>query len=468
MRIAEFSKIGYFWPPASPDAKLPGTLKISDSGEAEVEVIGVFGGITKMFDNDHNIERLNGVVEGEGLVTLEECSYKKRNFSSQGISKSLLHVNRVFIGVHYVDGEDIKFSSLRFSLEGFDEWLSISGIKTKYGSKLQDASVKFRAPKEIRTKLTKDIDVLFTFEWTLPGAGNITEATISQRSLVKLVSKKLLALEDFTRLAFRLNNFFCFAMDETVTFTSFIGTSYELKQKLGDREFEVPIKIIYPSLPFSKTAPDVQWYKMVFRYGQVAKKLKNILTKWLDAYELIEPAFNLYFASTSGAHRYLESKFLSLAQAIETFHRRTFEETTMPGTEFSKLVAQLLLACPQSRKEWLEGLLKYANEISLRKRLKKMIDPFKAYFGTARDIKALIGNIVNTRNYLVHYDRSLETKALTGIELWDVCMKTEGLFQLHVLRLLGFSSDEVEAIVKNHGQLASKLAKSKNHLGLES
>ncbi|HOW53627.1 MAG TPA: hypothetical protein PLR60_03145 [Syntrophorhabdaceae bacterium] len=468
MRISEFSKIGYFWLPASPDAKLPGTLKVSNSGEAEVEVIGVFGGITKMLDNDHNIERLNGVVEGEGLVTLEKCHYKRRNFSSQGISKSLIHVNRVFIGAHYVDGEDIKFSSLRFSLEGFDEWLSISGIKTKHGSKFQDMSIKFRAPKEIRTKLTKDIDLLFTFEWTLPGGGNVTEAKISQRALVKLVSKKLLALEDFTRLAFRLNNFFCFAMDETVTFTSFIGTSDELKQKLGDREFEVPIKIIYPSLPFSKTVPDVQWHKMVFRYGQIGNKLGKILSKWLDAYERIEPAFNLYFASTSGAHRYLESKFLSLAQAIETFHRRTFEETTMPGTEFSELVAQLLLACPQSRKEWLEGLLKYANEISLRKRLKKMIDPFKSYFGTARDRNALIGNIVNTRNYLVHYDKSLETKSLTGVELWSVCMKIEGLFQLHLLKLLGFSGDEIEAIVKNHGQLASKLAKSKNHLGLES
>ena len=207
---------------------------------------------------------------------------------------------------------------------------------------------------------------------------------------------------------------------------------------------------------------------MVFRYGEVAKKLREILTKWLDAYERIEPAFNLYFASTSGAHSYLESKFLSLAQAIETFHRRTSEETTMPGTEFDELVAQLLVACPDSRKEWLEGLLKYANEISLRKRLKKMIDPFKSYFGTARDREALIDNIVNTRNYFVHYDKSLKEEAQDVIELWEVCMKIEGLFQLHLLKLLGFSSSEIEAIGKNHGHLARKLAKAKNHLSPES
>ncbi len=460
MRIPKFSKIGNFWLPANPEDKLSGTLTISESGEAELEVAGVFGGLKKMFDNDLNIERLNGVLEGEGSVTLDKCHYKTKNLALQGISRSLLHVNRVFIGAHYKDGEDIKFSSLKFSLEGFDEWLSISGIKTKHDQNFRNVSIKFRAPKEIRIKLTGDIDLLFTFEWTFPGASNVTEAKINQRSFVKLESKKLMKFEDFTRLAFRLNNFFCFATDETVTFTSFIGTSYEIKEKRADLEVEVPIKIIYPSLPFSKTAPDVQRNKILFRYNQVAKKLGKILTKWLDAYERYEPAFNLYFASTSDAHEYLENKFLSLAQAIETFHRRTSEETTMPGTEFDELVAQLLLTCPQSRKEWLEGLLKYANEISLRKRLKKMIDPFKSYFGSARDREALVGNIVNTRNYLVHYDRSLETKALTGIELWGVCMKIEGLFQLHLLKLLGFSSSEIEAIGKNHGHLARKLAKS--------
>jgi hypothetical protein len=462
MRIPnKLIKTGYFWLPATAEARLPGTLKISESGEAELEIIGVFGGTTGMFKNDTNIGRINGVVDGEGPVTLDGCFYRNRHFSSYGISRSAIHIDRVFIGVHYDDREEIKFSSFKFSLEGFDEWLSVSGIKTKYGRKFRSASIKFSSPKEIRIKLTCDVDLLFTFEWTIPVGGDIAEAKITQKSLVKLKSRKLLALDDFILLAFRLNNFFCFAMDETVTFTSIIGTSYKLKRKIQNKQFEIPIKIFYPSLPFSKTLPDVGLHEMLFRYGQVADNLEKILDKWMQAYERIEPALNLYFASKSGAHKYLEGRFLSLAQGIETFHRRTSKETTMPENEFKSVVATLLGVCPQTRKEWLESLLGYANEVSLRKRLKRMMDPFKPYYGAARERESLIGNIVNTRNYLVHYDKNLEKKALSGGELWGICMKIEGLFQLHLLRAIGFTGDVIEGIVKSNGQLARKLSTSR-------
>lgn len=70
MRLSEkFEKAGYFWLPTTPAEKVPGTLKISESGEAELEIIGVFGGLKKSFNDNPNIKRINGVIEKEGLVT---------------------------------------------------------------------------------------------------------------------------------------------------------------------------------------------------------------------------------------------------------------------------------------------------------------------------------------------------------------------------------------------------------------
>lgn len=43
MRIREeFKKTGYFWLPSGPEKKIPGTLVISDGGEIELEVVGLF------------------------------------------------------------------------------------------------------------------------------------------------------------------------------------------------------------------------------------------------------------------------------------------------------------------------------------------------------------------------------------------------------------------------------------------
>lgn len=459
MRLFEqFEKAGYFWLPANPKEKLPGKLNISASGEAELEILGIFGGQDKAFDYESNIKRINGLIEGGKLVTLDKCFYKNKSYSFGGISKSVVHVNFVFVGVQYEDDEEITFSSFKFSVEGLDEWLSISGIKVEHDWETKSASINFQPPAEIPLKLTEDIDLSFTFGWTIPSFGNIIEARITQKAYIKLESKKLLLLEDFISIAFKLNNFLCFAIDQTVTINSAIAFSYEIKRKLNDeKEYEVPIEIYYPSLPYSDTIPKVHWHTMLFSYANVADNLQEALHKWFDAYERIEPAFNLYFASKTGAHKYIDGKFLSLVQGIETFHRRTSDETAMPDTEFKDVVRTLIGACPENRKKWLESKLTYFNELSLRTRLKEIIDNFKAFYGATEDRKAFINQIINTRNYLTHYDISLEKKAYSGAQLFEVCMKMECLFQLHFLKEIGFSEEQIKTIVENNYKFKQKL-----------
>ena len=450
MRLSKkFEKSGYFWLPIKQEEKLPGTLRISESGEAELEILGVFEDQGKIFNEEAKIERINGVVEDGKLVTLDNCFYKKRNISFGDISKSIVYVNFVFIGVQYKDEEKARFSSLKFSVEGLDEWLSVSGIKTEYDWESKSASINFRPPEEIPIRLTENIDLLFTFGWTLPSFGNITEARITQKAYIKLVSKKLVPLQDFISLAFKLNNFLCFAVDKIVTIDSVVAYSYELKQKLkDDKEYEIPIEIYYPTLPFSETIPKIQLHIMLFRYGDVADNIQKILVRWLDAYKRIEPAFNLYFGSKSGVHKYINGKFLSLAQGIETFHRRTSDETYMSDAEFNNIIETLVASCPEGKRRWLDDRLIYSNELSLRKRLKQISDPFGSLLGSSRERKTLINRIVATRNYLTHYDKNLKKKACSGLHLWNVCLKMEYLFQLLFLREVGFSEHHIMTIAK--------------------
>ena len=459
MRLSErFEKAGYFWLPSAPDEKLPGTIRISDSGEAELEILGIFGGQIKAFDRESKIERINGDIEGGKLVTLDKCFYKNQTISSGRISKSLVHVNFVFVDVQYEDDEDITFSSFKIAVEGLDEWLSISGINVEHDFKAKSASINFKPPDEIPIKLTEDIDLVFTFAWTYPSLGNVTEAKISQKAYIKLISKKLLPLQNFISLSFKLNNFLCFAIDQTVSITSATAYSYELKRKISDdKEYEIPIDIYYPSLPFSQNPPKIEWHTMLFRYPNIAETLQGVLAKWLDAYDRIEPAFNLYFASKTGAHKYIDSKFLSLSQGIETFHRRTSDKTAMPANEFKKVVAALIAACPKNRKAWLEGKLTYSNELSLRTRLKQIVKTFEKFSGSKKDRKSFVNQIVNTRNYLTHYDINLKSSACSGAQLLDVCMKMECLFQLHFMKEIGFSDEQIKTIVENNYKFKQKL-----------
>ena len=125
----------------------------------------------------------------------------------------------------------------------------------------------------------------------------------------------------------------------------------------------------------------------------------------------------------------------------------------MDEIEFEKLIENLIELCPGERKEWLKGKLRHGNEVSLRKRITRLIEPFEDLFGNKEKRKKLINRIVHMRNDLTH--RSSNSKNIE--DLWILCQKMEALFQLHFLQLIGFNGEEIKSIVANCSQLQKKL-----------
>ena len=153
----------------------------------------------------------------------------------------------------------------------------------------------------------------------------------------------------------------------------------------------------------------------------------------------------------------MDGKFLALAQGLETYHRRTSNEKLMDDSVFKKLTENLIKQCPEENREWLSGRLQHGNEVNLGRRIKSIIEPFKELLGTSKDRKRLIRTIVDTRNYLTHYDKSLKSvSATSGRDLWLLCLKMEAIFQLHLLQVLGFTQAEV---FDNSDELQRKLKK---------
>ncbi len=479
MRLPEpIEKHGFFWLPDDAENKIPGILRISESGEITVEVSQFsesrfyafnkrrLGGAPDRLNvtlnrSENRINRIVGITDND-LITLDKCLYDNwpLDLLAVGVSTSTIHATRAFIGVNYDEGEEIAFSTLEFSMEGLDEWLSFSGFQTERNWEEGSHSIHFRFPKEIALNLPDGIELKFFFRLT--HSLGFTEGHITQKAYISLKSKKMRSLEYFLDLVFKLHNFLCFAIDKTVSIDSVTGYSKEITQEIEyGKTREIPIRIYDQSEPNSETKLRIHPHNMFFGYGNVADQLEEILIKWFENYETSKPAFNLYFASRSGGHKYLEGKFLSLAQGIETLHRRNSQETQMSEDEFRNLIDTILTAIPDDgQRQWIDEKLKYANELSLRKRIKQMIEPFRDLFGNARKRDSFIGKVVDTRNYLTHYDSSLENKASSGEDLWKLCIKLEALFQLHFLHLIGMDSKFIKSIANNNDVL-------RNNLGFE-
>ncbi|WP_329955164.1 HEPN domain-containing protein [Xanthomonas albilineans] len=182
-----------------------------------------------------------------------------------------------------------------------------------------------------------------------------------------------------------------------------------------------------------------------------------MLTDWLAHHEALSPAFNLYFAVCAESHTFIESRFLSIAQGLETLHDRTSSETVEPPEEFAERVSAILAACPHPHREWLEEQLAYANKLSLRKRMQRLLKPFTSHFGNAEERKVLVDNMVDTRNYLTHYDPALAARAAQRIDLLKLVYKLEALFQLHLLLLVGIDQSRINALVASNLKLRQRL-----------
>ncbi len=124
---------------------------------------------------------------------------------------------------------------------------------------------------------------------------------------------------------------------------------------------------------------------MLFQFPFVSSHFGIIAKKWLDAYDTIESSMGLYFAARTKAFRFLEGRFLSMAQCLETLHRRAPDELYMDPSKFENLKKKLLETCPKPHHEWLKG--KLYNEVSFRNRLKKIFEPFKQYIGEKKNTK---------------------------------------------------------------------------------
>lgn len=459
MRIEEeYKKTGYFWLPGDEEKKVPGVLSISDGGKIELEILGLFDDNINSLNEIDEIDRIIGLVENDGLVTLDDCFYTKKSFSFGGISKSKILAHKVFSGAAWERDEAVTFNTFSFAVDCLDEWVGISGIDVDNDYKNKTSKISYNPPEKIHFTLSNGMDLEICFAYTLPGIPRIKEAKITQKAYFRLKSEKLRELHDFTSVAFKITNLLCFAMDDVVAMKNISATSSQIQQDGGNgKKYPVPITIYYQSAMYSKVVPKRNWHEMLFSYGIIKDNAQQVFNSWINAYEYLSPAISLYFSTKTGAQKYLEGKFLTLAQGLETYHRRTSDEKLMDSETFESLVSTVLKACPDEHIEWLKGRLMHGNEINLGKRLKKIVEPFKEHLGTSKDRGKLLRKIVDTRNYLTHYSENLESESAKGRELWILCSKMEVIFILHFLNVVGFTTEEIKRVIENCHPVQQKL-----------
>ena len=441
---------GYFHIPEMATERLPGTLRISIHGEVTLDITYlspkidpgklIFGVNPK---EGEYVESIVGDVEigrKYDAVSMRRCRCIKWHSSfdiSGGGSISLTFLVQIcFIGAKYYMDTEVSFSEIAFSVKGINEWIgsrvSVMPI-SKGNNPMSGVSIICTPPDPIKIHLYNGIQLEFHARWSGPLSSFVHKAEISQYWFARLICEKARPVEDLLDIVSRIRNFLYFAIDE-ITYLEFVhgySSTHNIVYGTDQKAEMKKIKIYYKSSPVAPMETKSSWYHMIFSYGLIRCSMERLINNWLIENERHHSSFNLYFDVRAGVYLHLETRFLSLAQGIESLHRRMRKDKT-----------------------------KSKNEIPLRYRLKSMLKEFSRFYGEEEEREELAQSIVATRNYLTHYDDDLKEESAKGQDLLSLHEKLEVLFQLQILRLIGMDSDTISEIVENSRNILGKLGRN--------
>lgn len=458
---------GQFWLPDDPDHKLHGDLSVSESGAIRVDMVGLFGesipnakimlgGLTTEFD------RVLGEVERGGSVTLENCLYQPSKLGlSGGLSSSTLLADLAFIGARFDSKEEMKFSEFTFSVEGLDEWMSVSGISLDQDLENKCGTISYALPDEIVLKLQDGIRLKFLFSLNFPQVSiPVTEMGVSQSSYLELETSEPVQIDSALQLARQICNFLSLATENSVSLRSIeVSQANDVGGTDVQRNKKANVYCRF-SLPIDKEVP-FSWPRFLFRYSDVEDRLESILVAWLEIHQSLGPVLNQYFANRLDSSLFLEEKCFQLAQAIEAIHRFGYpEEKEMPTETFAVIKEEMLQSCPPEHREMLSNKLSHANEPTLRKRVRRLIRPFNSWFGNKKERSKFVGEIVDFRNSYTHFTAERKEVTASAKGLLAMHDKLDTLFKLSLLRLIEFGDNHIFSLLQEKVSLQVKLRPS--------
>ncbi|NJE11887.1 HEPN domain-containing protein [Thermococcus sp. LS2] len=443
---------GVWWLPDRPEVKVPGTLKLTPNRGAVLDLLGYFKDIRdiKNIMNLSHHEIILGKTSDGRDITLHKCIETNKTLRFPGFSTSSFYVENIFVGAHFFEEEDLKFKKLLVRYRYLDEWANISGFQFQYGELREtEFVIRYKCPDPINVRLDEDWIISLEFQTKYPTYSIVQkEACISQMTYVGIASSDKRSFNEYLKMVSLIQDFLSLGVGKSVYPLTTIGITIE-----GTK-----VEVFYPIVGAHNTTADtVVPPKMPFTFKDISSRFEVVLRNWFKKAELLEPVYNLYFGTLHNPHTYLEHQFLSMVQAVESYHRRVYDGKYLPEEEYEELYKVLVGAIPDDTKrdlkERLKAYLKYGNEFSLRKRLKQIINQYKDILDEyLEDRNKFIEDVVITRNYLTHYDKELKERAAKDVELYYLTQKLRLLVMICLLAELGFDSNEIKNIVQRSAE----------------
>lgn len=176
------------------------------------------------------------------------------------------------------------------------------------------------------------------------------------------------------------------------------------------------------------------------------------LRKWFEKYDDLKPIIDSYRKGIEHFEYYdehPEEMFINIIKSLELYHTRFMVESL---EDYKKMLSNKLNSALLENKELIETFAfdnaqANADYILLKNRLLHLfIEMPIPYFEKVEYVLNFINSITDTRHYYTHYNKSKQSKAIQGDELYISIIILETLLECYIFKELGFDED----FINNH------------------
>jgi len=444
--------LGRWWDPRTPETKLPGELKFSDKDEPFLILLDNAQEITEPSINNSPI--MHGYTTDGTKVTLTDCTSLGLSGSFGSSPKSLrIEARAAFIGCHFESKENICLRGLEVIFDGEDTWARYAGFNHKW-DQMENGWRKFNLEYEFPPTLTASVG-----DYTIKAEPlfDVNRESMFKYSLCQTIHFRIEAEEqkpfdELYDVYWKLRNFLSFASAYAINPLSFRGATRTTEWTKG-LDYEISIRRDVRRVIANEIRHPAE---ALFTLRDVLSYFETCIQAWFNNAEELEPVHNLFFGTVYKKGMYLESQLLQAAHALEVLHRRQSSRSVyLEEEEFQDFLGSLHQTLndhgiTDGPKDSFKTKMKYMNEYSLRKRIRELLKELNGLLSEIiPDEGEFVQKLVDTRNYLVHYDTELEESRVSGTALFRLIMQARFILEVYLLKSLELPDPIVSGIVSN-------------------
>lgn len=459
---------GYWWLPAAPENRLAGEITYGPATGACLNVQGHFFSGEAIHEHKRGFTVLGTTTNGK-LVSLFDCRTLNVRRHIPGSTLAIVSSYFGVLGGHFARPEDMRFASVTASFTHLREWTWATGIRNEPSPSGHGHRVTWEPIPDHALCSLGALDLKLAFPAALKS--DVGAVSIQEDCMLKIEAPDAVPFADLESVIYKLQGFFALAVTRPVyalSVTAYAAPQPGTEEGLpSPREFELIRNVSIPEAP----APIVTPWEMQFSLGDLKPTPGCFISRYFQKAERLNPVLSLYLSTVYSPRLDVRQHFLSLAHAIEAYHRAFIGGKYLSDEDYQGSVQTALSRAipkdidPDFRAS-LKNKLRYLHEYSLRKRVRDICERFEALLRPyLPPPSGFASTVADQRNSLTHPDSTVQGHCPEPdwTTLWLKTQQLALVVELCLLHELGFDADSISACLRRNRR--TEAIRLNSHLG---